>query len=340
MVQMDNSMADNKVESVDQILEIWEDATVDYAMVVAHRGGYYENGVTTIPENSFPAIKQSIDTGVEMVELDVWKTKDDQYVIIHDKTVDRTTTGSGRVDELTLDELKELNLIIEDTGEVTSETIPTLEEAFEAVEGEIMLNIDIKLPVEELVNVMNIAREMDVDEQIVIKNRVNNQVEFAAVQDTLSQLPFPVKFMPIIDDKLVSDPEFIVEVFEEFQPDAAEMLVRPQGYKQELIEDPGFLFSEEVKEIAEEYDVRLWINTLFANPDLINNGFINGFRNDILALTEPDEVFGYWYDAGASVLQTDEPILAIDYLDSNDLRELPAASNSVFGTLEAADALL
>ena len=323
------SQLNSEVEPVNQILEIWEDATIDYTSVVAHRGGYYENGVTTIPENSFTAIEQSIDLGVEMIELDVWKTEDDRYVIIHDETVDRTTTGSGRVEDLTLDELKELNLIIEDTGEVTSEKIPTLEEAFKAVDGEIMLNIDIKLPVEELVNVMNVARDMDVDEQIVIKNPVNNEEQFEAVQETISQLPFSVKFMPIFDDSLVSDPEFVEEVFEEFQPDAAEMLVRPQGEEQKPVEDPGFLFSEEVKEIAQEYDVRLWINTLFANPEIDDNGF----RNDVLALTEPDEVFGFWVDAGASVLQTDEPLLAIDYLSDNGLRDLLQDETPVFGTV-------
>ncbi|MEL7039259.1 MAG: glycerophosphodiester phosphodiesterase family protein [Cyanobacteria bacterium J06592_8] len=311
-----------EVEPVDGILEVWEDASIDYALVVAHRGGYYENGVTTLPENSLATIEQAIDEGVEMVELDVWKTEDGEYVIIHDQTVDRTTTGSGRVDEFTLEELKELNLIIEDTGEVTSEKIPTLEEALEAVDGEILFNVDIKLPVEELVNVMNIAREMGVDEQIVIKNPVNNDEQLEAVQNTLSQLPFPVQFMPIIDDNLVSDPEFIVKVFEEFQPDAAEMLVRPQGDSQELTEDGGFLFSEDVQAIASEYDVRLWINTLFANPEISDNGFINGFRTDVLALTEPDEVFGFWVDAGASILQTDEPLLAVDYLEEIGERSL------------------
>lgn len=327
--------AEAEDEPVDQIIEIWEDATIDYASVVAHRGGYYEDGVTTLPENSLATIEQAIDLGVEMVELDFWKTADDRYVIIHDETVDRTTTGTGRVEDLTLEELKELNLIIEDTGEVTSEKIPTLEEAFVAIDGEIMMNVDIKLPVEELVNVMNIARELGVDDQIVIKNPVNNEEQLAAVQDTLNQLPFDVRFMPIIDDAEVTDPEFVERVFEEFQPDAAEMLVRPQGEEEEPVEDPGFLFSEEVKEIASEYDVRLWINTLFANPEIEDNGFINGFRNDVLALTDPDAVFGYWVDAGASILQTDEPVLAVDYLESNDLRELPVAINPVFGSLDA-----
>ncbi|WP_052055363.1 DUF6454 family protein [Myxosarcina sp. GI1] len=311
---------ESQLEPVNQIIEIWEDATIDYTSVVAHRGGYYEDGVTTLPENSLATIEQAIALGVEMVELDVWKTQDNRYVIIHDETVDRTTTGSGRVEDLTLEELKELNLIIEDFGEVTSEKIPTLEEALRAVEDKIMLNIDIKLPVEELVNVMNMARELGVDEQIVIKNPVNNEEQLAAVKDTLAQLPFDVRFMPIIDDELVSDPEFVERVFNEFQPDAAEMLVRPQE-GEEPVTAPGFLFSEEVKDIAEEYDVRLWINTLFANTDIDDNGFINGFRNDALALTEPDAVYGYWADAGASIQQTDESELAIDYLESNGLRE-------------------
>ena len=116
--------------------------------------------------------------GAEMVELDVMKSKDGHYVIMHDQTVDRTTTGTGRVDELTLDELKELNLIVEDTGVITPQKIPTLEEAYAAVDDQIMFNVDIKLPIQDLVDVMNIARDMGVDEQVVIKNRVNTELEF------------------------------------------------------------------------------------------------------------------------------------------------------------------
>ena len=331
------SQIDAEVKPVEETIEIWKDATIDYTVVVAHRGGYYENGETILPENSIPTIEYSIDLGVEMIELDVWKTVDGHYVIIHDQTVDRTTTGTGRVDELTLDELKELNLIIEDTGEVTSEKIPTLEQAFAAVDGEIMLNIDIKLPVQELVNVMNIARDMGVDEQIVIKNAVNNEEQLEGVKDTLSQLPFPVEFMPILDDSQVTTTEWVETVFEELRPNAAEMLVRPLEGSTEPTDDPGFLFSEPVKEIAEDYDVRLWINTLFANPAISDNGFINGFRNDILALTQPEETYGFWAEAEATVMQTDEPLLTIDYLDENGYRDLEDIEPDVkpdFGTIE------
>ena len=95
-----------------------------------------------------------------------------------------------------------------------------------------------------------------------------------------------------------------------------------------------------LKEIAAEYDVRLWINTLFANPGISDNGFINGFRNDVLALTEPNEVYAFWVDAGASILQTDEPLLAIDYLNNNGLREPitdepPVSPSPIFGTVDA-----
>ena len=307
---------------IDEILEIWEDATIPYVSVVAHRGGYYRNGETVRPENSISSIENSIILGAEMVELDVQKSADGQYVIIHDETVDRTTTGTGRVDELTLAELKELNLIVEDTGVITPQKIPTLEEAFAAVDDQIMFNVDIKLPLQDLVNVMNIARDMGVDDQVVIKNRVNNERELANVKETLSQLPFPVQFMPIIDDRKVTSIEFIETVFEELNPNAAEMLVRPQDGSTEPTDDPGFLFSEPVKEIAAEYDVRLWINTLFANPNIPNNGFINGFRNDVLALSDPEATFGFWAEADATFMQTDESLLALDYLNENGFRTL------------------
>lgn len=104
--------------------------------VAAHRGdsyNYYENTMT--------AFEKAVDAGADMVETDVHLTLDGQLALIHDDTVDRTTNGSGRVDEKTMAELKRLN-----AGDTMSqEAIPTLEEllAF-ACNKKITLNIEIK----------------------------------------------------------------------------------------------------------------------------------------------------------------------------------------------------
>lgn len=104
--------------------------------VAAHRGdcyNYYENTMT--------AFKMAIESGCDMIETDIHLTKDGYLVLIHDDRVDRTTNGKGRVDEMTLEELKQLN-----AGDIaTHEEIPTLEELLELVVNTSMtLNLEIK----------------------------------------------------------------------------------------------------------------------------------------------------------------------------------------------------
>ena len=101
-------------------------------LVLGHRG--YS---AKYPENTLLAFKKAIEAGADGIELDVWLTKDGEVVVIHDETVDRTSNGSGRVKEMTLEELKAL-----DFG--SGEKIPTLEEVFEAVPEDAIVNVELK----------------------------------------------------------------------------------------------------------------------------------------------------------------------------------------------------
>lgn len=103
----------------------------------AHRGAQ-----VAAPENTLEAITQAGLLGYGFVEIDVQKTKDRQYILMHDKTVDRTTTGSGEVKDLTLEEIQSFD--IEDKeGNVTDYKVPTLEEVLEeAHKHNIGINFD------------------------------------------------------------------------------------------------------------------------------------------------------------------------------------------------------
>lgn len=94
--------------------------------LVAHRGV-----CSKAPENTLKSIYYAGLYGFELVELDVQRTADGHYVLMHDKTVDRTTNGTGRVDSLTLAEIKELEVDQSFPGRDEDEVIrvPTLEEA-------------------------------------------------------------------------------------------------------------------------------------------------------------------------------------------------------------------
>ena len=97
------------------------------------------------PENTMRSFKRALALGVDQVELDVHFTKDRELVVIHDTTVDRTTSGRGPVQAYTLDEIQRL-----DAGE--GERVPTLQEVIDLVKGRVVLQIELKgLGVEEAV---------------------------------------------------------------------------------------------------------------------------------------------------------------------------------------------
>ncbi len=102
--------------------------------VVAHRGASaYE------PENTVRAVRRALEMGVDAVEVDVRLSADGYPVVIHDETVDRTTNGSGKVGELTLSALRQL-----DAG--LGEKILLLDEILEEVKGRAVLFVELKLP--------------------------------------------------------------------------------------------------------------------------------------------------------------------------------------------------
>lgn len=73
-------------------------------VIIAHRGS-----AGTHPENTLPAFMEAVRSGADGIELDVHLTADQQLVVIHDESVDRTTNGKGLIRELTLEEIKKLD---------------------------------------------------------------------------------------------------------------------------------------------------------------------------------------------------------------------------------------
>ena len=99
---------------------------------IGHRGACgYE------PENTHRSFKKAIELGVDMVECDVWLTKDKKVVVIHDPTVNRTTSDKGEVSKLTLAEIREM-----DAGQ--GEKVLTLSELLDLARNHCQLNIEVK----------------------------------------------------------------------------------------------------------------------------------------------------------------------------------------------------
>lgn len=113
-------------------MNCWTQSTKNI-YVAAHRG--WRN---KYPENTIEAFKAALTLDVDQLETDVRATKDGELVLIHDATVDRTTNGKGRVCDLTLAELREL-----DAG--NGNKIPTLIELMELVKDHPTITLDVEL---------------------------------------------------------------------------------------------------------------------------------------------------------------------------------------------------
>jgi glycerophosphoryl diester phosphodiesterase len=101
-------------------------------IIMGHRGA-----AALAPENTLLSIATAMEIGVDAVEIDVHLSKDNEIVVIHDATVDRTTNGTGAVSSYTLEAIKKL-----DAGK--GETIPTLQEVIDFIGGKVRLVIELK----------------------------------------------------------------------------------------------------------------------------------------------------------------------------------------------------
>lgn len=106
--------------------------------IIGHRGA-----AGLAPENSLLAIEKGIENGASLVEIDVHLSKDNEVIVCHDATTDRTTNGKGKIKDMTLRQLREHNIIDNDNRE-TELKLPTLNEVIDAVNGRVRILLEIK----------------------------------------------------------------------------------------------------------------------------------------------------------------------------------------------------
>lgn len=120
-------------------------------LISAHRGGPYPG----FPENAIETFENILAQTHAIIECDIGMTRDSILVLLHDNTLDRTTTGEGRLSDKSWEDIRELNLVDND-GKVTSFKIPTLEQALKAFKNRTLFTLDVKrgVPFEKVVNLV------------------------------------------------------------------------------------------------------------------------------------------------------------------------------------------
>ena len=151
----------------------------DKFLVIAHRGGR-----SLGPESTIYTFQRAVELGVDVIEIDVHSTRDGHLVIIHNRTVDRTTNGSGPVAGFTMKELRALDAAHRwspDKGRTyplrgKGITVPTLAEAFTALPAT-RINIEIKESNPEVVaSLCDLIRDFKKADQVMIASFDTSQL--------------------------------------------------------------------------------------------------------------------------------------------------------------------
>lgn len=189
--------------------------STDYVWVAAHRADY-----VFAPENSIQALENAIYFGADLIETDVRLTKDGHVIVMHDYTVDRMTNGTGRVSNLTLEEIKALRLK-NNWGGATDYQVPTLEEFIQVAKGKVCLYLDkagYDLPGHEeghlVKELLKILKKHDVlEESVFVLNWPYEKAKRIFGEDLEK-----VIYCPVIEDKIPDLETYVNEYIEKLSP--------------------------------------------------------------------------------------------------------------------------
>ncbi|WP_405570109.1 glycerophosphodiester phosphodiesterase family protein [Winogradskyella sp. Asnod2-B02-A] len=170
--QAKESAKTSEIES-SKLIELFRASQSDYPNISVHRGG---KGLVNYPENCLETINYLNDSIYAIYEVDVAQTKDGELVLLHDNTIDRTTTGNGKVSELTYNELQQFNLV-DDHGNETAFKIPLFSEVLNwCVKNKVVLTIDIKRSVGQETVIKAIRKAKAENTSIIITYNVEQAI--------------------------------------------------------------------------------------------------------------------------------------------------------------------
>lgn len=278
----------NAQDKVSEIRENLLNGKPNQILVVSHRADW-----RNAPENSLQAIQNCIDMGVDMVEVDLKKTKDGHLILMHDRLINRTMNGKGEAKDFTLEELRKLRLK-NGAGIKTRHLVPTLEEALLLCKGKVMINLD--KGYDYFKEAYEVLEKTGTVDHCIIKA----SLPYEEVKEENGDVLDKMIFMPVINLCKEDAEEIIDDYLEHMKPAAFELV-----------------FKEDTKEVrrlikkVHDSGACIFINALW--PELCG-----GHDDDrAVELNEPDKSWGWIISQGAKLIQTDRPALLLDYLKKN-----------------------
>ena len=245
----------------------------DNILVCAHRSFH-----TNAPENSLQSIKNAIQAGIDIIEIDVRTTKDSVLVLIHDKEIDRITTGKGLIKNYTFSDLQQFNLKMKDS--ITEDKIPLLEDALKMAKGKVIVNLDLKAV--NYKQLYQMLKKYNMEKEVISYTGTLKEVSKMLSIDSLYAV------MPLVKTK-------------------EEMLYYHQNTRSPLQHFTDESFTKDNMEWIQKNNKIVFINTLWDEDDTFILGKMEAMDR-VIALKP-------------AIIQTDHPLLLIDYLRSKKLHK-------------------
>lgn len=278
--------------NIDKLIAGLNNPNSKYVLVAAHRGDW-----RNAPENSIQGLKNCITMGVDVMETDLKMTKDNVLILMHDKTIDRSTNGKGSPENYTLEEIRKFKLK-NGLGRASGHPIPTFREFLEVAKGKILINIDKGYAY--LPQVIKLLRETGTLQQAVIN--IDDNTTFDEVEKRYGKIPADVMLMPVVVYK---------------DKEKAHAVVKSYLRHKKTIFQPVW---DDDTQVSDEDFVRLkkggygvWINSLWPS--------LNGGHDDDKAVEQnaPYETWGWLVEKGGTTIQTDRPKELLLYLKKKKL---------------------
>ncbi|WP_200977648.1 glycerophosphodiester phosphodiesterase family protein [Echinicola sp. 20G] len=270
-------------EGIAEKLKALKNNDDDRVLIVSHRGDW-----RNAPENSLQAIQNCIEMKLDMVEIDVRMTKDGHLVLMHDQTIDRTTTGKGKVADWTLDSLKSLQLR-NGAGHPTHHKIPTLEEAMNVAKGKILVNLDKAYEIFD--QAYEVLEATETTDHVIMKGSVGVEQLKKDFKDYLPK----IIYMPIIDLGKDNAATEILKFSKEIKPIAYEVIFSKADST-----------TYTLMKLIQDNDSKVWVNSLWES--------LNGGYEDDMAVYNRDSIYGWYLEHKVKLIQTDRPKMLKEYL--------------------------
>lgn len=272
--------------SILKIINSFEDE-YGKVMIVAHRA----NLIDTLPENSLEGVLACIEHGIDIVEIDLQKTKDNVLIVMHDDRLNRMTNGNGNVSDYTWEEISHLYLRIKSFGPKSEYKIPSFEQVLDVSKNKILINVDKAFWY--LRDVYELAEQKGMSSQIILKSYDPKK----DIEKQLSEYPHHY-FMPILSEggfNNIANAEAFLNTNNSPSPFAYELIFDEMT---DSLASPYFI------SLLKENGARIWINTL-------SDGLCGGYSDN----SNAEENWQYLIDQGFNIIQTDRGLILREFLD-------------------------